>query len=573
MNSVESAQFGAANRTNNPRKPQYLARRSGTYYFKRKVPRDAAKAFPRARSGTFWKSLRTSDEDQAKAALVAEVWQFERRIEKALQSMTSDDIAIGKARRRSGGTDKYLLREHIPVILAAYRAEVLLEDDRERARIGKDVSLSLEQKLELAADRGRHLAAKLMTRKQAAAWQSPELVDAEVSELLKQHGLIAPPGQRIRSELNEELLRLEIEILGEQLSRLQGEGKTRTPSPSVATQRARSLLTLRDAHAGWAVGKTKLKTIDTYDMVVAEFEAQAGAIPLIGLTHHHAAGYRDWLMTKRLSRATASNRVKGLATLFDHARRNSKPEDLIANLMNPFRSLSLERFSCGQAWEARRPFSMAELQTIFASELYASDYKTRGQAHEALYWSLPIGVYAGPRIEELAQLRSNDIERVEGTWVFSFREQYPDQKLKNRWSVRRVPVHRELARIGFVDYVLMRQQDALNPMLFPSLANANKYRSWSSALSKSIGRYLDKIGLSDPRLDYHSFRYVFRQQCANCGVGHQEAERLLGHWQEGDESAGVYLKNQGLTYPLPALVTAMNAVQYTELDLSQLAFR
>lgn len=570
MDSFEGAQFGANEKTNSPRQPKYLARRRGIFWFKRKVPRDAKKAFPRAKSGTVWLSLRTQDEEEARHKLREVVENFERSVAKARVGADLSAVRVEKAKLRMSGTGKYLLPEHVPVILEAYQAEVLHADVMFRAQIGIDGTRSIQEKLQALAARQAELQSRLTVAKQGRMLQLVEVVSDEASRLLKEHGLIAPPYSTCRQEFTHELLRVEIALLEEQLLRMRGEGQMKTPGKHVAARRARALVTLRCAWTDWAKGQARAKTVDTFELHVAEFEAQAGPLPLVGISTTHAEKYRDWLLAKRVRRETAKNRIGNLATLFAHAVAASRPQDAHVGLPNPFRAVSLKQFAGKTQGEVRRPFTESELKQLFLSELYTRGYQTRGQAREALYWCFPIGLYAGPRIEELAQMRSSDVHQVEGVWVFNFREECQDQHLKTYWSRRLVPVHPELARLGLLEYVRERQNDLTNLMLFPSLSNENKYKSWSAALSKSIGRYLDRIGLQDRRLDFHSLRYVFRQQCANCGVNPRDAERLLGHWVERDDSTGVYLTNQGLLYPLPALVNAIEAVRYSELNLTHI---
>lgn len=56
--------------------PRYMHRRGAVYYFKRKIPSDAAHAFPRYK-GQVWKSLGTEDYERAKLQLAVEVTQFD----------------------------------------------------------------------------------------------------------------------------------------------------------------------------------------------------------------------------------------------------------------------------------------------------------------------------------------------------------------------------------------------------------------------------------------------------------------------------------------------------------------
>ena len=132
-----------------------------------------------------------------------------------------------------------------------------------------------------------------------------------------------------------------------------------------------------------------------------------------------------------------------------------------------------------------------------------------------------------------------------------------------------MPIHAELVACGFLDYV-EQQRQAGSEKLFPSLSNKNKNRVWSNALGKWFGRYLDSIGLDDPRLDYHSFRYTFKQACSLCGIDNEARDALAGHWEGGNSASKVYLRNAHRQYPFPKLVAAMDMLGYSDVSLQHI---
>lgn len=155
-------------------------------------------------------------------------------------------------------------------------------------------------------------------------------------------------------------------------------------------------------------------------------------------------------------------------------------------------------------------------------------------------------------------------------WVLRLCDLDPaTQRLKTESSYRLVPIHAELVKCGFLAYVaeLKRQGEE---RVFPTLGNGNKYRIWSNAVGKWWARYLDDIGLTDIRLDYHSFRYCFRQQCSLCGVDPEVRDALTGHWSEDSDSGRRYLRGEHKQYPLPKLAASVKLLSYDELDLSHL---
>lgn len=123
-----------------------------------------------------------------------------------------------------------------------------------------------------------------------------------------------------------------------------------------------------------------------------------------------------------------------------------------------------------------------------------------------------------------------------------------DTGLLEKAKVRRVPVHEQLLRCGFLTYV-EEQRAAGHQRLFPSQRNANKHGIWSNAVGKWFGRYLRSIGLDDSRLCFHSFRSNFKLRCSLSGIETEVRDALTGHWVSRSDSARGYVKVADRQYP------------------------
>ena len=67
------------------------------------------------------------------------------------------------------------------------------------------------------------------------------------------------------------------------------------------------------------------------------------------------------------------------------------------------------------------------------------------------YWVFIIGIFSGMRTNEICQLKISDIQLDDGVWVFNIDEEL-DKSVKTQNSVRRVPIHPTLMKLGFLDY-------------------------------------------------------------------------------------------------------------------------
>lgn len=99
--------------------------------------------------------------------------------------------------------------------------------------------------------------------------------------------------------------------------------------------------------------------------------------------------------------------------------------------------------------------------------------------------------------------------------------------MKTRSSERPVPLHPELIRLGFLRFAADRRA-AGAAWLFGEL-RASPDGSRSAAWSKWRGRYLNGIGLSDPRLVFHSWRHSFKTACRAASIPEDVHDSLTGH--------------------------------------------
>ncbi len=176
-------------------------------------------------------------------------------------------------------------------------------------------------------------------------------------------------------------------------------------------------------------------------------------------------------------------------------------------------------FAGGSAWlvsdvaeaDQRDAFTADEVRTLMASKLPGE-----------LAWLVPLGLYTGARLNELAQLASEHVRTApDGTHYVYFA---PKMRRKTAAAVRSVPLHPKLIALGFLDHT-----GQCNGRLFPDLAEHRSGR-FSDAPSKAFPRHLRDIGLYRAGLSFHSLRHTFaavwkRERSQDI----ETRERLLGH--------------------------------------------
>jgi integrase len=134
--------------------------------------------------------------------------------------------------------------------------------------------------------------------------------------------------------------------------------------------------------------------------------------------------------------------------------------------------------------------------------------------------------------------------------------------LKNAASARLVPVHSELVRAGFLDYVKALPEGSL---LFPGLTRReSKGNKIGARLGELFRKKLEALGLKRDRLCFHSFRHTVAEALEAAAVSQTDAARVLGHTVAG-MSYGVYSSGPGLK----RLAGVVEEIGYPGLNLPQ----
>lgn len=537
--------------------PKFMVLRGGTYYFKRKVPADVVPLL-KSESKQIWKSLETIVFSEAVAKLSVQVENFEAMVGEARgQTAKKKSQAL---KPRGTGTTKYLLPEHIPALLKRFEYFMLETDDDERRAIGTQSDKA--SKRALRAERLAMLEGGLAQYKELAADDDYSEHEAVAQQLLTDERLIAPPGSLVRAELLRKLLYKDIELLKAQRDRLLGEERE---TPAAVPVAPRELPTLLDLHKEWRAAQSNTRTVQTYLHFVEVFESIHGALPVAAIGAEQVEKHIRQLAQNGVTRETVRNHVAGIATLLKAARRKHD----VSAAESAFDDVSLGDVPERDSSLERRPYELTELRTLFSSKLYTEGYRPRGQGKEASYWAPLMGPFLGARLEEVAQLLVDDVMCINSAWVIRIADLDEDQNIKTKTSYRLVPLHQELYKCGFLAYVASVKLKG-EKRLFPSLKNDNQHKRFGGSLGSWYGRYLDTIGLLDPRLDYHSFRFLFKQWCSRSGIENETRDALTGHWVDADPASRGYMRVEDRQYPLPILVAAMQRLRYDELDLAHL---
>ena len=211
---------------------------------------------------------------------------------------------------------------------------------------------------------------------------------------------------------------------------------------------------------------------------------------------------------------------------------------------NPFEGLSVKELS--QAITQRLPWPIDELQQLFADDLF------HRQSCEPSEYFLPLlGLYTGARLNELCQLLTTDLHEIADIWVIHINNDDVDKSIKTEDSRRYVPLHPELIRLNFVEYV-----KRLKPgQVFPNLDYADGLHS--GKYSKRFGTVRKRAKIEES--DYHSFRHSvtaeleklnIREHLVSALLGHKHKQITFGRYGEPKHVRRLYRIISRLTFPI-----------------------
>jgi integrase len=269
----------------------------------------------------------------------------------------------------------------------------------------------------------------------------------------------------------------------------------------------------------------------------------------------------------RIKAATVNKWLNCLGAVLNWSRKNGLIPDE-APWSDPVAGMRLsEERSNRQPWEPE------ELSLLFGSPIYLQAERPLGGKGEAAFWLPLLAIFSGARLNELAPMTADDVklDAASGVrFITIIENQETGRSVKTDSSVRAVPVHSELVRIGFLEFVEhMRQSGGPSARLFPKLTPGSK-GGFGEAFSKWFGRYKRDLGINNSSSVFHSFRHGFKDALRAAGVNEDVNDALTGHTGGNAVARGYGWKDMVRRFGFPTLYAAVEKVRYPGLDLTRL---
>jgi integrase len=306
----------------------------------------------------------------------------------------------------------------------------------------------------------------------------------------------------------------------------------KTTAEQTPIKRTPTAYYLRDIYQRWRESKPRSSdAINSCMRALVLFEEHTKNPTLQELTRAQGDSFRAWLQQpeRNTTSKTARDRLTWIKSLLKYAYRELE----IIN-RHPWEGIEIH----SQTTQKRRPWEISELNTLFSNELFISrqipkDWRCGG---DAAYWLPILAIFTGARLSELAQLKANDIELNGEIPTISISNLGRDQQVKTLAGVRKIPVHSELIRLGFLERVRQAQADAQENLWGNLKFRKNKP---GGNFSNWFGEFRKALELPQG-LDFHSFRHGVRSQLAENDVPEPTIDVIMGHEIKGSTGAKIY---------------------------------
>ncbi|RRV08046.1 integrase [Pseudomonas sp. v388] len=230
----------------------------------------------------------------------------------------------------------------------------------------------------------------------------------------------------------------------------------------------------------------------------------------------------DWLRTLGLASKTLTQYLLAGSMYWKWAIRHDEQwRSTFKDRANPFENHDLPKVRGKAKADARRmDYTLADLKRLMEA--------AQQQGKQTLVDLTLLGYFTGARIEELCQLKSSDLIKIEDVDFFDIKDS------KTAAGIRRVPIHPCV-----METVQRLVKDSIDGFLIPSTSR-NKYNKRADALSKSFGRLKTRLGFGRSHV-FHSVRVTAITQLLRHDVPGPIVAQLVGH-ETGLVTFDVYSK-------------------------------
>ncbi len=510
---------------------EYLYRRGDQFYFRRKVPKGLEWAFDGKPQVAV--SLKTSSKAEARHKLAKENAKFEKAVAEANGDMPSEVVAqLASAIANRRGDTTQTAKPTKEQIEGAVRAWLALR--LERVAKGDAPAPSSEEGVtelsvhELAVQTG--LLARASEPAQTTIWLAETLAG--------EHGWLIEPGSDLWQHLVLMAGRGQIEADNWLKQDFDGAPRSildnrfsadqyRLDAERAREQRSAAPVSLEGLmDQSMAEKQLSPATAKVWKRHVKRFTAFIGHDDATKVTETDVVAWKEALLARangegeRLSRRTIRDSyLAAIKGLFAWAVENNKIGT------NPAARVRLVGKTRGPKVRDRG-LTDSEAAAILSATLEPTGSRLSPERALAMRWVPWICAYTGARVNEITQLRAEDISQEGGIWTIHIT---PEAGSTKNGEPRTVALHSHLIEQGFVSAIKGRT----GPIFYdPTLRRGG---SDAHPQCKKVGEFLArwvraKAGVTDPNIwPNHAWRHRFKTQSRLVRMDIEVRDYIQGH--------------------------------------------
>ncbi|SEP27327.1 Site-specific recombinase XerD [Salinihabitans flavidus] len=223
---------------------------------------------------------------------------------------------------------------------------------------------------------------------------------------------------------------------------------------------------------------------------------------------------------KKIAAKTINSHIQMFKMFFDWAERHGHSPHTL------FEGMKVKKDEASKS--ERKPFTPDQARLIYTELTENTSKLVRKDSHK---WGMLLGMFTGARLNEICQLDIADVQQDGDTWFLNITDEGDGNKsVKSKAGRRKVPLHSELIRLGFLCFVDSRRHGT---RLFPDYsysANGGYGRNLGRWCNKS---FLPKLGIKQSGLVYHSFRHTMVTRLSQMDVPEPIVQSIVGHARSG----------------------------------------
>jgi integrase len=578
--------------------------RHGTYCARRKVPdrlqAAVARVLDNGKERQVWlkKSLGTKVLAEANVRAKAVLMEFDRIIARAEEQLIQLPLRAGL----SAVEIKRMAEYHYAQKLASHDEYLRVAPEEARAARNLEHDMVWDEPVpafglsqELIADANATLPVLLQEAEAELAKGNIAHVTFQIGRMLDAFQINLDHKSSAYRELGIALLRAQVRAIRAIQQRHAGEPIETPRLPVINGVPSISGETLGAALEGWKKSKNpRPYALREFAYAIRRFIELHGDMPVRAITRKTVREFREALQQLPLRRV-GSLRRGTLPELVEWSRKHPEAQKVspatVNKLLGATQAVALwardnglipddvpwadpfSRMRLEEPDPQREPWEPHELRVLFGSLIFTDGARPKAGGGDAAFWLPLLGIFTGARLGELAPLSAADVFTDEATGILAIsisEDVETGKRLKTRGSRRIIPVHAELVRLGFVDFVeKVKRERGCDARLFPQL-NPGPRGGFGEAWSKWFGRYIRGLGIRNRDRVFHSFRHGFKDALRSARVSEDINDALTGHAGGNSVARGYGAKDMLRRFGLPALADAVSKVAYPGLDLSYL---